>query len=117
MKPGDYITLDVNQGTREGTVLAVLGTKFLVEYEMPNGTTALRVLSMLDDLENGPAMSYRAVPTKWLRAIVNDGVGDWEGRPQQSGGKSAPKPAEILATRLQRPVMSGGREVQPGGAQ
>jgi hypothetical protein len=35
-----------NQGWRDCTELARIGDEVLVEYEMPNGTTALRVISL-----------------------------------------------------------------------
>jgi len=82
-KPGDRLSVYVNNGQRKATVLAVVENEALIEYEMPDQSTALRVL-----FYPGPSRwqraSYRTLPLKWLRAIVYDGLNDWIARPQQT---------------------------------
>ena len=45
-KVGDEITLWRNQADRDGYVLAVDNNEMLVEYEMPNGTSALNIIDL-----------------------------------------------------------------------
>jgi hypothetical protein len=45
-KVGDEITLWRNQADRDGYVIAVYNNEILVEYEMPNGTTALNIIDL-----------------------------------------------------------------------
>jgi hypothetical protein len=83
-KPGDPIQLFRNQGMREGVVLAVIGDKILVEYEMPNGSTSLNIILQqnADKPEwGGKTVAYKSIPRKWLQAIVDAGM-DWEGHGQ-----------------------------------
>jgi hypothetical protein len=102
MKPNDAIDMFVNQGWREGTVLAVRGREALVEYQMPKGTTSLTVIELNGDGDpvqtNGKSVSYRGLSLSWLQAIV-DGAGDWVGRPQQAGRQVLPNPGAMLAER------------------
>jgi hypothetical protein len=86
--------LDANQGEREALVLAVRGDKMLVEYEMPAGSTALRLLSV-EGNDRGRPIPYRNVSVVWLKAIVEAGQ-TWTGKPQQAGGKTMPSPADLL---------------------
>jgi len=81
MKPNDTITLYVNQGRREAVVLAIIGQKALIEYEMPKGSTALRFVNVAGT-GNQQGVSYFDLPTKWLEAIVANGL-EWIGRPQK----------------------------------
>jgi len=45
-KVGDEITIWRNQADRDGYVIAVHNNEILVEYEMPNGTTALNIIDL-----------------------------------------------------------------------
>jgi hypothetical protein len=45
-KVGDSITLFRNQADRDGYVVAVDNNEILVEYEMPNGTSALNIIDL-----------------------------------------------------------------------
>jgi hypothetical protein len=94
-KPGDTFTININQGDREAMVLAVIGRQCLIEYAMPAGSTALQIVTEGDE-QRGRSVSYPTVPTKWLRAIVDDGQ-EWEGVPQ--GGKRIPTAEAMLAQR------------------
>lgn len=66
---GQSYEVYANQGMRDGTVLAVIGTKFLVEYVMPAGRTFGRIIDVLNN-NHRHSLSYRAVcmdnlPLKW----------------------------------------------------
>jgi hypothetical protein len=82
----------VNQGWRPAWVLARLGDEALIEYVMPNGTSALRIVSAAGALAEDwvalrhweyRSISYHALPRKWLRELVHTGE-RWEGLPQQT---------------------------------
>lgn len=98
----------VNQGWRHATVLAILDDEALIEYEMPNGSSSLRIVPLKSDLDGAIEMqhgmrawrnvSYWCVPLKWLRRMVETGE-TWIGAPQQSDGVWVPSPAELLADR------------------
>ena len=79
---GQRFTLWANQGERTASVLAFLGEEALIEYSMPRGTSALRIVNR-DEPAGGRNMSYFQVPVKWLREMVETGV-EWIGCPQQS---------------------------------
>lgn len=100
MKPGDLTTVLVNQGDRDATVLAVLGTKALIEYTMPAGSTGLQIIDLLTDAPTpGRSVGYRNLPTKWLQAVVDAGS-SWEGNPQQTPARLRPdSPEAMLAAR------------------
>lgn len=91
---GQGITVERNQGDRDGTVLAVDGIEALIEYEMPNGTSALNVISLGDKPYR--AVAYTSLPKKWQRLLVANEA-EWIGRPQQSGrNRQLPQPAELF---------------------
>jgi hypothetical protein len=104
---GDIWDVYANQGLREGWVLAVIGNDVLVEYTMPKGTTALRIVktSGLAGFQN---VSYRNVPRKWLEAIVAAGS-VWEGKAQgvyqpasrwgKSNDRRVATPSQMLAAK------------------
>ena len=48
-----------NQGERDAVVVAVSKDKFLIEYQMPNGSTALNVLNDLHRTENYKTITYK----------------------------------------------------------
>ena len=57
-----------NQGDRDARIVSYFGKMVLIEYEMPNGTTALNILS--------PDGSYKTLPyhklqtsKKWLKNL------------------------------------------------
>lgn len=87
--------LFVNQGYRDATILATLDHLDLMEYEMPNGTTALQIVQHGADF--GRSVSYRALPKRWQRALIEQGA-TWIGNPQQNGRRGPlPQPAELFA--------------------
>lgn len=93
----DDFLLAVNQGWREATCLAVLGDDALIEYEMPSGTTALRIVLAADPDGTYINMSYYDLPKKWLREMAAWGI-CWIGNPQQQTLEQGPPPcpAKIL---------------------
>ena len=95
---GENLTIEVNQGAREASVLAVIGDEALIEYDMPRGSTALRVVSAHDPDLVIRRYSYAAVPLRWLRAMLDVGS-DWTGRPQQQGNHITPSARALLAER------------------
>jgi hypothetical protein len=103
IEAGDDLLVWSNQNYRDAVVLAVAGTEALVEYEMPNGTTAMNVYSVhngkLVGQDGAPdwgtmpegchlprSVSYRSCPKKWIRAMVEAGT-SWMGNGQ--GSRSA----------------------------
>lgn len=79
MYPRQGFTELINQGNRDCVVVAVDGTKLLYEYEMPNGTSAIRN-------ERGKPVPYRALSRFWLRLIEDDyGIDNLIANPQQNG--------------------------------
>jgi len=84
----DYL-MWVNQGWRNATVLMTIDDEALVEYEMPNGSSALRIVPVASDQQGAISppwyrnLSYKRVPKKWLRKLVETGM-TWLGSPQQS---------------------------------
>lgn len=109
IEAGDPVDVFVNQGTREGWVLAVVGDEYLLEYTMPNGTTALQIRRLDGASYPGRSgvyrsVSYGAVPFKWLKAIVDGGF-VWEGRGQGGRGKvTEPSAANVLLARVAKTV-------------
>ncbi len=96
---GDYFYIRINQGDRHAEVLAVIGDQALIEYYMPNGTTALRVIDRRDPhgTEYEPRgkrgnVSYFRLPKKWSRAMEEAGS-TWYANPQQwNQVKELPEP-------------------------
>lgn len=79
---GDIFDLEVNQGIREAEVLAVIGDEALIEYQMPNGSTSLRIVNRLaPDERVYKNASYKSLPKKWRRAMDQAGS-SWIGQPQ-----------------------------------
>lgn len=56
---GIEISVFRNQGERDAVVVAVSKDKFLIEYQMPNGSTALNVLKDLRRPENYKTITYK----------------------------------------------------------
>jgi len=87
---GDPILYWSNQADRDATVLAT-GIKenydcdVLIEYEMPNGTSALVLCEgQADKLVHKRNYSYNTLPKKWVQRIKEQGIDGWIGMPQGS---------------------------------
>lgn len=63
------VTVDANQGVRDGTVLAALGTQALVEYEMPGGRTYGRIIDVLKP-DWYRAVCLTNLPAKWKAELA-----------------------------------------------
>jgi hypothetical protein len=81
-----FMSVYVNQGNRDASVCARIDFNVLLEYEMPAGTTALRMV----DLRNGrdKTISYSQLSNKWWKAIQENGIGiiHMSINPQGGGG-------------------------------
>lgn len=97
---GDSMYLYRNQSHRDGVILAVLGDRALVEYEMPNGTSALNYIDLCGHFDNDyKSISYFALPKKWAQAMLDQQgseAGFYYGNPQRAWRK-CPTIQEILA--------------------
>jgi len=113
-KAGDGIGVWSNQAEREGRILATIGDQAILEYEMPGTTSqygynprtggyrfearptsALRIITTIGRKEIGhKAVSYNAVPKRWIAAIRAAGMDDWIGMGQRSATR-IPFPAEV----------------------
>ena len=130
IRPGSKFAIYVNQAYRDATVLAIRGKYILAEYEMGNGTTALRLLKRSERIlrqlaskvcaplpEEYKPLSYHDVSRPWLRAIISGGM-IWRGCPQQNNGAMVPTPGEMLAALdehfYQRRKAREAAHVQPG---
>lgn len=82
-QPNDFVEPFINQGNREGYVLAVIDDVCLVEYEMPAGTSSMYFASTDDPEKPKRSVSYKSLPLKWRRAILAAGL-EWIGKPQAS---------------------------------
>ena len=77
-----------NQGYREFVTLATVDDKVLIEYEMPQGTSALKVIPLWQyDQYLGPesrtlytsdykGIPYSRIPQYWVNAMVAEGTQD-----------------------------------------
>lgn len=77
--PGEYaaelpeinsaLDVEANQGVRDGTVVAISGSQFLVEYEMPAGRTYGRIF---DVLRPGwfRSVPMNNLPAKWQAELA-----------------------------------------------
>jgi hypothetical protein len=95
---GQFVKIYANQAEREAVVLAILDEAALLEYEMPNGSTALRVVSVADPDRSLRRFSYAGTPLRWLVAMLEVGS-DWSARPQQSGIRQTPSVAAMYRDR------------------
>jgi len=85
LRVGDTLAIWVNQKERTGEILAVLDDLALVEYSMPKGTSGIRFYHA-DTHQFYNRVSYLALPSKWVEAIVHQGaLEDLIGKPQQLG--------------------------------
>lgn len=62
---GNYLQVFRNQGFRDGVVVATSKNGFLVEYEMPNGSTALNVIKSLSRPDNYKTITYKRAFASW----------------------------------------------------
>ena len=62
---GRHVNVHRNQGFRDGVVVATSKNGFLVEYEMPNGTTALNVIKSLRRPDDYNTMTYKRAFASW----------------------------------------------------
>jgi hypothetical protein len=91
---GDTFTEHINQGDRDCTVIAVLGDKYLFEYTMPAGTSAI-------NNERHKAVSYKSLSDKWLLAIEEQfGLSNLVAWPQGGGMGWKMEIRKQLETRL-----------------
>ena len=95
--PGETTSIEVNQGVREATVLAARGRERLIEYQMPRGSSSLRLIDLFDRPDR--TISYAKLPVRWLQAIVDAGM-DWIGAPQQGGKRELPSPPRLLEQKM-----------------
>ena len=65
---GDYYVVYRNQGDRDAAIVSTSGDDILVEYEMPNGTTALNIIKPDGSYK---AISYAKLQTskKWIKNL------------------------------------------------
>lgn len=96
LEEGQTIYFYVNQAEREANILVRLKSgETVVEYEMPNGTTAMRRYIPGKGWRN---MSYNATPKRLLLYMVAHGI-KWWGVPQGST-KHALTPSELLKSKF-----------------
>lgn len=96
---GDHLDLYRNQNFREAVILAILSDRALVEYEMPNGTSALNFVNLNGKWDHDyRPISYFALPKKWAKAMLEQQgseAGFYYANPQRSHSK-CPTIQEIL---------------------
>lgn len=79
---GQNIKVYANQGYRDAVVLAILSNEALIEYEMPKGTTALRVIDCVTE-GTLAQYSYATVPIRWIAEMFQTET-EWTGNPQKN---------------------------------
>ena len=92
--PGGSLLVHANQGMRRATILAIRDNSLLVEYTMPAGTTALRLIDLTAPANAvgwGRRIPYRDLSVPWLQAVVEAGQ-EWTGTPQQHSFPPMPVP-------------------------
>jgi len=62
---GNHLQVFRNQGERWAQVVATSKNGFLVEYEMPNGSTALNVIKSLSRPDNYKTITYKKAFASW----------------------------------------------------
>lgn len=62
---GNHLKVFRNQGERWAQVVATSKNGFLVEYEMPNGSTALNVIKSLSRPNNYKTITYKKAFASW----------------------------------------------------
>lgn len=92
--PNDCIDVWSNQAEREAYVLAVIDKDLILEYEMPNGSSALLQFTVKNrKLTRQRNVNYNNVPRRWINAIREAGMTNWLGMGQRSATR-IPFPAE-----------------------
>lgn len=64
---GEYVVLDVNQGDRDRSVIAIIEPSALVEYDMPAGRTYLAIVPHRG--AKHIAIARKSLPKKWITAL------------------------------------------------
>jgi hypothetical protein len=54
-----------NQGIRDAVVVGVNSEHLLIEYEMPNGTTSLNVISAMSNVDDYKSITYKNAMSKF----------------------------------------------------
>lgn len=99
--PGGTILVRANHGQRRATILAIRGTYMLIEYAMPKGSTALRIIDLSASANTagwGRRIPYADLSVPWLQAVVDAGQA-WTGTPQQHRllARPVPDPLALLS--------------------
>jgi len=110
---GQRYLLWVNQGERQAVVLAMVGLDALVEYRMPRGSSALRIVDV-DRPQYGRNVSYHRVPLALLRAMVEEGR-EWIGEPQKGNPVGSAQETYSARTRKARQRGAGGQALPGSG--
>jgi hypothetical protein len=110
LKPQQEVWIEVNQGRRLAKVLAIVGQKALLEYVMPKGSTALRLVRADDPEALIRSVSYHQVPLLFLRVLAETRV-EWIGEPQ--AGRPIGSPATCLQKRTQPSSWDGWLSLSP----
>lgn len=99
MKPGDYISVAVDGKTYSALIIAAIGDERLAEYQTPEaeGINNLRLINIKTKAEK--AASYLTISHKWLRAIVETGIG-WMG--YRGPGMASYHPAADVLLKAKR---------------
>lgn len=97
MPVGEAFRMEINHGMRDAIVLAAIGDERLVEYEMPAGSSALRIVHIHDGIPDKNC-GYLRLPLRWLRALV-EAESEWIGIPQGNNFEAVPQPAVLLHRR------------------
>lgn len=65
---GQSVEVERNQGLRDATIVSVSGDEELIEYIMPNGTTALNIIKADGSYQSLPYAKLQK-STKWLKNL------------------------------------------------
>lgn len=78
-----YISIDINQGKRDGIILTEdeIAGAYLVEYTMPKGTTALRIMYQNPKMQDR-SIAYTSLSRRWQLLLLLDKV-QWDCEPQK----------------------------------
>jgi len=63
---GEGVYLDRNQGERQGNVIAVNKQYYVVQYEMPNGSTWINLISDLNNTKDYKTISHKEAIRKGI---------------------------------------------------
>jgi len=62
---GEETQVKRNQGMRDAVVVGVNGQNLLIEYEMPNGTTALNIIDKMSRADEYKSITYKNAMSKF----------------------------------------------------